>query len=59
MTNVGIAASRQNQSFQSSELEVVFYEIARAVESQELRFNSLSKLSVDISLGVDPKKKRS
>ena len=58
MTNVGIAASRQNQSFQSSKLEVVFYEIARAVESQELRFNSLSKLSVDISLGVDPKKKK-
>jgi hypothetical protein len=50
LTNVADAASRQNQSFQSSELEVVFFQMGRPQENHEgLRFSSLSKLTVDIA----------
>ena len=52
LTIISTTASRQNQSFQSSEIEIMFYQLDRAAEPKSsLRFSSLSKLNVDISQG--------
>jgi hypothetical protein len=46
-----------NQSFQSSELEVVFFQMDRAATgTEDLRFGSLSKVNIDISQGAGEKR---